>query len=211
LITFAKTLTQMKLNRSVLLAFGMLILVSGLYRAWEGRPFGFAPQIAMAIFGGAIIKDKRLAFILPLVSMLLSDVLYQALYLAGWGTIKGFYGTGQVINYLLFAGLTCFGFLMKRVNVLNVLGFSVSGSVLFFLSSNFAVWLGGGGYHRPKTVEGLMMCYGDGLAFFREYGLVSGFTGNMFAGDLFFCTLLFGGYYLVNRFVLQPQNRLQAG
>ena len=162
---------------------------------------GFAPQIAMAIFGGAIIKDKRLAFILPLLSMFLSDLIYQVLYLNGWSTMQGFY-KGQVVDYTLFAGLTLFGFLMKRVNVLNVIGFSVSGSLLFFLASNFFVWLGGGGFARPKTFDGLMMCYGDALAFYREYGWFSGFAGNIFAGDLFFCIILFGGYYLINRFMM---------
>lgn len=197
----------MKLNKSVLVAFGMLVLVSGLYRAWEGRPMGFAPQIAMAIFGGAIIKDKRLAFILPLLSMLLSDLLYQALYMAGWNTMKGFY-EGQMIHYVLFAALTLFGFLMKRINLLNVAAFSISGSLLFFIASNFFVWLGGGGFNRPKTFDGLMMCYTDALAFYREYGLINGFAGNVVIGDLFFCGILFGGYYLIKRWVLEPKNQL---
>ena len=63
----------MKLNKSVLIAFGLLILSASLYRAWPGRPFGFAPQMAMALFAGAMIKDKRWAFVLPLLSMFLSD------------------------------------------------------------------------------------------------------------------------------------------
>ena len=197
----------MKLNRSVLLSFGLLILTAALYRAWDGRPFGFTPQIAMAIFGGAVIKDKRWAFVLPLASMLLSDVLYQALYINGLSTMPGFY-SGQLVNYLLFAGLTMFGFLMKRINFLNIVGFSLSGSVLFFLSSNFLVWIGGGGFNRPKTFQGLMMCYADALAFFRDYGAVKGFVGNLFLGDLFFCGVLFGAFYLLKKAVLQPKRLL---
>jgi hypothetical protein len=194
----------MKLNKSLLLIFGMMILVAALYRVWDGRPYGFAPQIALAIFGGAIIRNKRLAFILPLISMLLSDVLYESLYVAGLSEIQGFY-TGQWHNYLLFAGLTLFGFLMKRVNVLNVIGFSVSGSLMYFLASNFVVWAGGGGYNRPKTFDGLLMCYNDGLAFYREYGLINGFVGNILVGDLFFCGLLFGGFYLINKTITQTK------
>jgi hypothetical protein len=52
------------------------------------------------------------------------------------------------------------------------------------------------------------MCYYDGLAFLRDYGLVNGFYGNLFIGDLFFCTLLFGSYYLINRTVLQQKHQL---
>ena len=101
----------MKLNKPVLLSFGLLVLAASLYRAWPDRPYGFAPQMAMALFGGAVIKDKRLAFLLPLISMLISDVLYQFLYINGLTQIQGFYAD-QWINYLLIAGITVFGFLM---------------------------------------------------------------------------------------------------
>lgn len=197
----------MKLNKSVLLAFGILVLSASLYRAWPDRPYGFAPQMAMALFGGAVIKDKRWAFILPLLSMLISDVLYQLLYINGFTEISGFY-TGQWMNYLLIAGITVFGFLLKRITTLRVAAFSMAGSVLFFLASNFTVWLGGGGLGRPKTFDGLMLCYYDGLAFLRDYGFIKGFYGNVFIGDLFFCTILFGTYYLINRTVLQKQQQL---
>jgi hypothetical protein len=197
----------MKLNRSVLLAFGLLILAASLYRAWPDRPYGFAPQMAMALFAGAVIKDKRWAILLPVLSMLISDVLYHFLYVSGFSVIKGFYG-GQWINYLLIAGLTFFGFLMKKINAVRVTAFSLSGSILFFLASNFAVWIGGGGFGRPKTFDGMMMCYYDGLAFLRDFGVVKGFYGNLFIGDLFFCSLLFGSYYMINRFLLQPKTQL---
>ena len=196
----------MKWNKSTLVSFLLLIIAASMYRVWDGRPFGFAPQIAMAIFGGAVIKDKRLAFVLPLLSMLVSDLLFQVFYLNGLTTIKGIY-SGQWVNYLLFAGLTLFGFLMKRINVINVLGFSVSGSVLFFLASNFSVWIGGGGLGRPQTFEGLLLCYGDAIAFHKQYGLIEGFAGNFVIGDLFFSILLFGSYYLVNK-IVEPKKQL---
>lgn len=199
----------MKINKSILVSFILLVVVSALYRAWDGRPFGFAPQIAMAIFGGAVIKDKRWAILMPLLSIFLSDLLYEVLYMNGLSSIKGFYfGEGQLTNYLLILGLTFFGFLMRRINILNVIAFTVSGSLLFFITSNFFVWLGGGGYARPKTWEGLLQCYNDGLAFYREYGLINGFVGNILLGDLFFSFILFGSYYLLNKTVLQPKGQL---
>lgn len=194
----------MKNNRSLLLTVVLLILVSALYRAWDGRPYGFAPQIAMAIFGGATIRNKKLALVLPVLSMLLSDVIYQLLYVNGLSTINGFY-SGQWTNYLLFVGLTAFGFGLRKINLKNVMGFSISGSLLFFLASNFTVWIGGGGYNHPKTFEGLMLTYADGLAFYRDYGLVNGFYGNLLFGDLFFCAILFGAFALVQKKWAQPQ------
>jgi hypothetical protein len=198
---------MMKLNKSVLLAFGLLLFAASLYRVWPGRPFGFAPQMAMALFAGAVIKDKRWAIVLPLISMLISDVFYQVLYINGMTEITGFY-EGQWLNYALIGGLTVFGFLIRRISFLRVLGFSMAGSVLYFLLSNFTVWAAGGGYSRPKTFDGLMMCYYDGLAFFRDYGLVNGFYGNLFLGDLFFCGMLFGSFYLLANKVFHFRTRL---
>lgn len=197
----------MKMNKSVLLAFGLLILASSLYRVWPDRPYGFAPQMAMALFGGAVIKNKRLAFLLPLLSMLVSDLFYQVLYINGLTEIKGFY-SGQWLNYALIAGVTVFGFLLKKITALRVAAFSLAGSVIFFLASNFTVWAGGGGFHRPKTFDGLLMCYADGLAFLRDYGAIKGFYGNLFLGDLFFCSLLFGGFFLLKRAVISPKTQL---
>lgn len=188
----------MKLNKSLLLAFGLLILAASLYRAWPDRPYGFTPQIAMAIFAGAIIKNRKWALILPLLSMFISDLFYQVLYMNGMTEISGFYD-GQILNYILIGGLTFFGFLMKKISFLRITAFSMSGSILFFLASNLVVWMGGGGYARPKTFEGLMMCYADGLAFFRDYGMINNFYGNIFIGDLFFCGILFGAYALFSR------------
>ena len=91
----------MKLNKYTLLSFFMLVLLAALYRAIPGRPWGFAPQFAMAIFGGAVIADKKLSFILPLLSLLISDVIYELLYINGVFEIKGFYD-GMWVNYLLF-------------------------------------------------------------------------------------------------------------
>ena len=173
-----KITDRMKSTKSLVLSFILLIVVASLYRVWDGRPFGFAPQIAMAIFGGAVIRDKRLALFLPLVSMLISDALYELLYVNGLSTISGFY-KGQWMNYILFVGLTAFGFLMKKISVRNVLGFTIGGSLLFFILSNFTVWIGGGGLGRPQTFEGFLLCYGDALAFYRDYGLVNGLGGNL--------------------------------
>ena len=183
---------KMKINKSVLLAFGLLILSASLYRVWDGRPWGFAPQMAMAVFAGAVIRDKKWAFILPLLSMFLSDALYQVLYANGLTDIPGFY-EGQITNYILFGSLTVIGFLIKKINWLSVLASSLAAPTAFFLMSNFAVWMGGGGLNRPKTFGGLMMCYADGLPFYP----------NALLATVVFSTVLFGSYYLVQRYVLQ--------
>lgn len=179
-------IVSMKLSGNLIVTFLLLIVVCSLYRIMPGRPWGFAPQVAMAIFGGAVIKDKRLAFLLPLLSMFLSDALYEILYVSGVGVIPGFYG-GQVTNYILFASMTVFGFYITRINFQRVVLAALAAPVSYFVLSNFVVWIGGGGLHRPKTLSGLMMCYNDAIPFF----------GWSVAASLFFSGVFFGGYVLM--------------
>jgi uncharacterized membrane protein YhhN len=178
----------MKLTKNFLPVFILLIVAAALYRVIPGRPWGFAPHIAMALFGGAVIKDKKWAFALPIFSLFLSDLLYQGLYAQGLTDTPGFY-EGQWVNYLLFVVVTCIGFFMKNINVGNIISFSFLSPAVFFLLSNFAVWIGGGGWQRPKTFEGLMMCYSDGLPFFRGALLAT----------LVFGAVFFSAYYLLRK------------
>ena len=176
----------MKENKSLLLAFGLLIVVGSVFRV-----AGFAPQIAMAIFGAAVIKDKRLAFLLPLVSMFLSDVLYEVLFRNGYAPYGGFY-EGQISNYILLAGITLVGFWARNLNWSRIAAATIAAPTIYFLASNFVVWFGGGGLQRPRTFDGLLMCYNDAIPFFRSSLMYT----------IVFSAILFGGYFLVQRFVL---------
>src|SRR4051812_6749900 len=188
----------MKITKRVVIALVLLTTVCALYRIIPGRPWGFAPQIAMALFGGAIFsKNKKWAFAVPLLSMFLSDVLYEILYSTGISTMPGFY-EGQWQNYILFALLTTVGFLIKKVKVLNVLLASIAAPTVYFIISNFMVWAAGAGYARPKTLTGLMMCYNDGLSFY-QYSLYA---------TVFFSAVLFGGYYLIQRLATNQPKQL---
>src|SRR6476620_4117972 len=156
----------MKQSKSLIVPFILLIVIASVYRVWEGRPWGFVPQLAMALFGGAVIKDKKFAFILPLLSMLLSDVLYELLFRNGLSSIPGFY-SGQFTNYVLFAGITFIGFWMRNLNIGRIAAGTFIAPTIYFLLSNFEVWIGGGGLQRPKTFNGLLQCYADGWPFYK--------------------------------------------
>ncbi|HEV8283419.1 MAG TPA: DUF6580 family putative transport protein [Chitinophagaceae bacterium] len=192
----------MKNNKTTILVFALLIIAASLYRVWDTRPFGFAPQIAMALFAGSVIKDKRFSFLVPLFSMLLSDVLYQILYSQGLTEIKGFYGGPQWVNYILFTVVTFIGFFIKKNKISSIIVGSLAGAVFFYIASNFFMWLGGGldinNQPYPKTFDGLMNCLAAGLPFFR---------GSVWA-TLLFNGIFFGCYYLFNRYVVkvQPQS-----
>lgn len=195
----------MKLSKNTVFILLMLIVVAALYRLIPFRPAGFAPQMAMAIFGGAMIKDRKWALTFPILSLFISDLLFQGLFMAGLVEVKGIYA-GQWQLYICFIIVTAFGFLMKKVNFKNIAFFSVAGSLLFFIVSNLSVWLGGGGFARPKTLEGLKYTYFDALIFYRDGGLIKGFAGNFLVHDLIWCAILFGGYFLFKKYQpsLQP-------
>ena len=174
-----------------------MVLVSALYRVLPNRPWGFAPQWALGLFSGALfVNDKKWAFILPLVSMFLSDLLYEVLYRNGMTPIMGFYD-GQWVNYLLFVGLTCYGFLIKRSKPANIFLAALAAPTTHFLISNFLVWVSdrGFGLNRPKTFNGLLLTYNDALPFYR----------NSVIATVVFSAVLFGTYYLASNWFSKKQ------
>ena len=178
----------MKQNKLIILAFILLIVCGALYRLIPGRPLGFAPQLAMAIFGGAVIKDKKWAFAVPMFSMLLSDAIFEVLTRAGVVNMPGFYA-GQWFNYILIAGVCFMGMGIKKLNAINIGTAALGAPVAFYLLSNFGVWMGNGGYAHPKTWDGLVACMADGLPFFR---------GSLIA-TVAFSAVFFGLYFLTAR------------
>ena len=188
----------MKLIKSNLLVLFILILACALYRVWDSRPMGFAPQIAMALFAGSISKDKRFAFLFPILSLFISDLLYQFLYSQGLSTIKGFY-SGQWQNYLLIASITIIGFFINKNKIGQIFLGSLAGAVYFFLISNFMVWIGGGwdinNQPYPRSFSGLMLCYSEALPFFK-WSVLS---------TLLFNGIFFGSFYLLGKSVLKKE------
>ena len=139
------------------------------------HPPNFAPIGAMALFGGACFKDRRWAFAAPLTAMLLSDA------------VLGFHSLMPVV-YGSFALIVWLGFwLQERRRLVPIAAASLSGSMLFFLVTNFSVWATGSFY--PKTLAGLKACYVAGIPFF----------GNTVLGDATYCLALFGSLALAER------------
>ena len=159
----------MNFNRNSLIALMLLVLASALYRVvpydmragWLG-----APQFAMAIFAGAVIKNKKWAYALPIFSMLMSDIVMQVLHAFNPALMPGFY-SGQLLNYVLIGSLTVIGFFINRQKPAEIGAGILAAPTVFFLLSNFIVWAGNGGWQRSKTFAGLMQSYADGLPFYK--------------------------------------------
>jgi hypothetical protein len=151
------------------------------------HPPNVTPIAAIALFGGAHFASKRAALAVPLTAMCLSDVLLG-------------FGVHRVMPFVYgsFASTVFLGRLIRdRRSALAVGGAALTGSVLFFVVTNFGVWLVGDLY--PRTLEGLVACYVAGIPFFR----------NTLAGDFLYAGALFGGFALAQRCfpVLREQSR----
>ncbi|MEI7588757.1 MAG: DUF6580 family putative transport protein [Chitinophagia bacterium] len=177
----------MKLNKQIILALVIMIATSALYRVLPGRPYGFAPQIAIALFGGSLfVSNKQFAFLLPILSMFISDVLYQVLYHYHLSPMQGFY-QGQLLNYILIAGTAVFGFGLQSNKISKyIMGFLAAPTV-YFMVSNSLVWAQGGGYHHALNLTGFIQTMVDGLPFY-PYSV---------AGTLVFGGVLFGAFRLL--------------
>lgn len=152
------------------------------------HPPNFTALGAASLFAGAVLADRRLAFIVPLLTLWLSDLVLNNVVYSQY--YEGFVwaGEGVVWSYLAFALIV----LMGRVaqvgrSASRVVGGSFAAALLFFLVSNFGVWMSGTMY--PMTMEGLIACYTAAIPFF-------GYTA---AGNLFFAVALFGAMYWMNQ------------
>lgn len=147
------------------------------------HPPNFSPIDAMALFSGAYLGRRALAFAAPLGALLLSDA------------ILGFY-SGMWVQYVGVVLIVVIGQLaLGRVTPLRVGAAAVLSAILFFAITNFGVWALGSMY--PHDATGLVACYVAALPFFQ----------NTLAGDLFYSAVLFGGFALLERGL----PRLRAG
>jgi hypothetical protein len=163
---------QMVKPRFVVLIF--VILAAAASRLIPHPP-NMTSLTAIALFGGAYFSDRRLAFLVPLSALLLSDL------------VLGFYRHMEVV-YISFALIVTIGlWLQKHRTALPIVGAALGSSVLFFVLTNFGVWAFDALY--PKTIEGLIACYVAAIPFFQ----------NTLLGDLLYTAVLFGGFALLER------------
>ena len=175
---------------SVVLAV-VLIIVAAISRLIPHPP-NFAPIASLAIFGGTIISNKKYALVLPLGALLLSDILFEL-----FTNTQGFYDISQTFVYGAFILITFLATRIKSPNAKNILFACLWGGIIFFVLSNFGVWLTGAYY--PKTFTGLIACYEAAIPFYKN-DIFGNMLLNTFMSDFFYTALLFGTYSLIQKF-----------
>jgi hypothetical protein len=174
------------MSKPRLVAITCLILAAAASRVIPHPP-NFTPITAIALFGGAYFSKKWLAFLVPLSSLLLSNLVLG-------------YGVGSYVVYASFALVVSIGLLLRRRRSGLAIGAAaLASSVLFFLVTNFGVWFFDNMY--PKTGAGLIMCYTAAIPFFK----------NAVLGNAFYTVVLFGGFALAQRYwpILRDRERVQ--
>lgn len=166
----------------------LIFVIVGVSLRLLPHPPNFAPIAAIALFGGVYLP-RRIALILPLAAMLISDIFI------------GFYNIGLMAfvygSFLICAVLGLW--LKKHKKWQTVLGSSILGAVIFYLSTNFAVWAFASWY--DKTFYGLLQSYLMALPFFR----------NTLLGDLFYTALFFGSYEIVEIWIKRKFKIYETG
>jgi hypothetical protein len=179
----------MNTKKTTLILYAALLILFAAFTRLFPHPHNFTALGAMAVFGGSVIKDKKLAFLLPLLALLLSDVCLQL-----FTATKGFYGTTQFFVYAAFIIITGLAMLIRKASVANIAFAAVWSAVIFFAISNFGVWISSTTYAHNLT--GLLSCYAAAIPFYKNE-FFGNFVLNSIMSNLFFSALLFGGYFLL--------------
>lgn len=174
----------------------LLILLAALSRLIP-HPANLAPIGGMALFGAAYYSRRLWAFVIPVVSMWISDLLLNNVVYGEFFDHFVWFYDGSWFTYGSFILIALMGmFTLRRIKVPNLIFSALGASVIFFLVSNFGVWFSGNLY--PKDLEGLATCYVAGIPFFK----------NTVMGDLFYTAVLFGAFELsARRFPILKKRR----
>lgn len=144
-----------------------------------------SPIAAVALFSGAYLADRKMALVIPLLAMLAGDL------------VLGLHTT-MIFVYAAFALMVGMGmWLSKRLCGQLIVAASLLASLLFFVVTNFGVWLLMGMY--PMTGAGLLACYIAAIPFFQM----------TLMGDLLFTAVIFGLFMAMEQWL--PALRRSAG
>ena len=129
------------MNRNLIIIF--LIALAVITRLLPHPP-NVAPITGIALFAVHRFHNKKLAFLLPIFCMILTDIFL------------GFHSIIPFV-YLSIICISCIGLFSEKIKNGTIL----KSSILFFFLSNFGVWLLG----YPNTLAGFISCYTLALPF----------------------------------------------
>lgn len=163
----------------IILIFGLIALAA--FSRLIPHPGNFTPLAAIALFGAAYFSNKKWAIIIPVLAWWLSDLLLNATVFAQYETTL--LASYQLWSFLSIALIAVAGyFMLRKISFKTIFGSAFVAAIIFFLISNFGVWLTGTMY--PINISGLISCYVAGIPFFH-WSLL---------GNIFYLGLMVGVY-----------------
>lgn len=170
-----------------------VIIIAGLAIAaisWRiiNHAYMLAPNLeivtAVSVLAAMMIGWQA-AIIVPIITMAVSDAII---------------GTSPIIlfTWSCFALIGASAVILKRLNhypgrqLIGAAGFAIISSTLFFVVTNFGVWLQGFGFYYPSTLAGLGESYMMGIPFYRT----------MLIGNLIILPATIGVWQLVKAYRL---------
>lgn len=173
-----------------LLAFGAFYRVFRL-EVLPALP-NFAPVMAIA-FCGALVLPGRLAWAVPLGSLLATDFLLNAHYgepLFSWDMLA---------TYLCYFWAVAAGYLLRGRNLAVLFGATAANALVFYFVTNAAAWFHNP--HYPQILAGLWQSLTVGRPGFAPSWV---FFRNSLAGDFLFTALFLGAFYLARNRKTEP-------
>lgn len=170
----------MQTNHTRILTLGAIMIGLALTRLLP-HPVNFSPMAAIALLGGAHLMTNGQRYGIMLLAAVLSDVLVNSL-LYSYNDLSYVIQPDTLAIYACYMVFVWMGSSIKNVNIKSVGGRSILATAVFFLVSNFMVWLGSGFY--AADLSGLLASYTAALPFLQ----------NSFLGDLAFSGVAFGGF-----------------
>ena len=118
------------------------------------HPANFTPILGMAVFAGTVFDRKIFSFLIPLLAMILSDLFL------------GFHSGIVIIYFAICLNVAIGIYFINKISYFKIFVSLVSGSLVFFIITNFAVWVSSGMY--TYSLEGLLTCYTKALPFLQN-------------------------------------------
>lgn len=152
----------MKNNKNFIfkILFASALVVTAVSWRIINHNFNFAPNLelitAVTVLA-AIVLGARWAVIVPLSSMIVSDLIIgnSSIFMFTWGAFA-IIGAGAILLRKLNK--------QPKKQIIASIGFAVASSFAFFVITNFGVWLQG---WYPATPAGLITCFILAIPFYR--------------------------------------------
>jgi len=177
-------------SKKTLVLSGLFILFGAFSRLFTFLP-NFSALESLALFGGAYIALRYVAFLIPIAAMFLSDlVINNTIARPFFPNHDGIviFSEYMIWNTIAIVLIVLLGRLfLKKMNLLKGVMGILGATAIFWIISNIGAWLSSGLF--PLTFAGMIENFVFALPFLK----------NSLLGNFAFGILLFGSYELLTR------------